>query len=290
MNPISRLRTRARSQAFSSATSRPLSAYDPFVGESSRPRIDSNVDLPHPDGPEIDTYSPRAISMLMSSSACVSTSSVTNTFVSRSSLITGGRPRSFKGALLLKSDAIERIPVGHIRENHLIAGVQPRADFDDVDRRGAELHLHARCTTVRLYFEQADRALFLPERRPTDEQHVVEPLEFDGAVHAQVRTRAFRQRFRHRHVDGDRAVLHRRIDANDFARDDADARVDGRGLSWQDVFRLRLGDFELGLEPRWIGDARQVRTGCDLLSDVHRHQLQHPGKAGVNVEIVHLLL
>src|SRR5215467_2146218 len=190
MNPISRLRTRARSHAFSSATSRPLSAYEPFVGESSSPRIDSSVDLPHPDGPEIDTYSPRAISMLMSSSACVSTSSVTKTFVSRSSLITGGRPRSFKGALLLKSDAIERIPVGHIRENHLIASVQPRADFDDVDRGGAEFHLHPRRAPVRLHLEQADRALFLPECRPAHKQHVVQPLEFDGAVDAQVRTRA----------------------------------------------------------------------------------------------------
>src|SRR6476646_9869394 len=132
MNPISRLRTRARSHAFSSATSRPLSAYDPFVGESSRPRIDRSVDLPHPDGPEIDTYSPRPISRLTSSSACVSTSSVTKSFVRWSSLITGGRPRSFTGALLLKPDAIECIPVGHVRENHLVADVQPRTDLDDV--------------------------------------------------------------------------------------------------------------------------------------------------------------
>jgi hypothetical protein len=41
------------------------------------------------EGPAIDTYSPRWISMLMLSSACVSTSSVKNTFFTLSSLISG---------------------------------------------------------------------------------------------------------------------------------------------------------------------------------------------------------
>ena len=65
MNPISRLRTRARSEAGSSATGRLFSRYCPSVGESSRPRIDSSVDLPQPDGPAIETYSPLAISRWM---------------------------------------------------------------------------------------------------------------------------------------------------------------------------------------------------------------------------------
>src|SRR5262252_6003242 len=90
MNPISRLRTRARSHGFRSETCRPLSEYEPFDGESSRPRIDSSVDLPHPDGPEIATYSPRPISTSIFASACVSTSSVTNTLVTPLSWITGG--------------------------------------------------------------------------------------------------------------------------------------------------------------------------------------------------------
>jgi hypothetical protein len=33
-------------------------------GVSSKPRIERSVDLPQPDGPAIDTYSPRLISML----------------------------------------------------------------------------------------------------------------------------------------------------------------------------------------------------------------------------------
>jgi hypothetical protein len=57
MKPISRLRMRARSARVEpgpAAVERVL----PAVGVSSRPRIESSVDLPQPDGPEIDTYSP----------------------------------------------------------------------------------------------------------------------------------------------------------------------------------------------------------------------------------------
>src|SRR5260221_924596 len=92
MKPISRFRTRARSDARSSATGRPFSSYDPCVGESRRPRIESKVDLPQPDGPAIDTYSPRSICTLTFDSACVSTSSVENTLVRSCSLMTGGAP------------------------------------------------------------------------------------------------------------------------------------------------------------------------------------------------------
>ncbi len=76
MKPISRLRIRARSLAVSPDTGRSFSRYVPSVGESSSPRIESSVVLPHPDGPAIDTNSPLRISRLMFDSACVSTSSV----------------------------------------------------------------------------------------------------------------------------------------------------------------------------------------------------------------------
>jgi hypothetical protein len=47
----------------------------------------SRVDFPQPDGPAIETYSPRLMLRWMPASACVSTSSVTNTFVTLSRLI-----------------------------------------------------------------------------------------------------------------------------------------------------------------------------------------------------------
>src|SRR5665811_1853928 len=72
---------RARSFAPMSSTAVPLSWYLPSVGLSSRPRIDNSVDLPQPDGPEIDTYSPGKMEKWTPASACVSTSSVKNTFL-----------------------------------------------------------------------------------------------------------------------------------------------------------------------------------------------------------------
>ena len=90
MNPISRLRTRARSERGRSATDLPFRMYLPSVGESSRPRIDSSVDLPQPDGPAIAMYSPLLISRWMPASACVSTSSVKKTLVTPSRWISVG--------------------------------------------------------------------------------------------------------------------------------------------------------------------------------------------------------
>src|SRR5687768_4306769 len=76
MKPISRLRIWLRSRMESCSTVWPLSRYVPQVGESSSPKIESNVDLPQPDGPEMETNSPRRTSKSISLRACVSNSSV----------------------------------------------------------------------------------------------------------------------------------------------------------------------------------------------------------------------
>ena len=59
------------------------------VGVSSRPRIDSSVDLPQPDGPAIATYSPKSIVRWMPSRAWVSISSPSKTLRMPSSRISG---------------------------------------------------------------------------------------------------------------------------------------------------------------------------------------------------------
>ena len=87
MNPICRLRTRARSAADSLSTASPASTYVPSLGVSRSPRIESNVVFPQPDGPEMATYSPSVTEKCTSASACVSTSSVRNTFLIPSSLM-----------------------------------------------------------------------------------------------------------------------------------------------------------------------------------------------------------
>src|SRR3954471_20129481 len=66
---------RAFSPGESVSMRRPLNQYRPLVGVSSSARIDRNVDLPQPDGPETETYSPRSMSIVTPSSARVSPSS-----------------------------------------------------------------------------------------------------------------------------------------------------------------------------------------------------------------------
>jgi hypothetical protein len=65
--------------------------------------MDSSVDLPQPDGPAIDTYSPLSIWRWMPDSACVSTSSVKKTFVTPSSLMSDCPVVSAIGCLLFIS-------------------------------------------------------------------------------------------------------------------------------------------------------------------------------------------
>ncbi len=73
--------------------------------------------------------------------------------------------------------------------------------------------LRPSCTCARdaspvvVELEQADRALFLAERRAPDEQDVVQALEFNRAVDAEVGPRAARQLALERDVHRDRAVL-----------------------------------------------------------------------------------
>ena len=72
-------RARAENERFS--TWLPFRKYNPLVGVSKRPNRDNKVDLPHPEGPEIDRNSPLPTSRSIPDKAWVSTSSVWNTFV-----------------------------------------------------------------------------------------------------------------------------------------------------------------------------------------------------------------
>src|SRR5262245_47776163 len=128
MKPICRLRTCARAFASSVVTSRPSSKYSPTVGESSRPRIDSSVDLPQPDGPEMAMYSPRSIFRFTSSSACVRTSSVSNTRDTPFNSMTVFSLTMVLTYLKLKTNLGVVAPCGGVRQHNLVAGAQFAAD------------------------------------------------------------------------------------------------------------------------------------------------------------------
>ena len=69
--------------------------------------------------------------------------------------------------------------------------------------------LHLRTASLRRWsveLEEADRALFLAERRTPNEQDVIQALEFNRAVDAEVGPRTARQLALERDVHGDRAV------------------------------------------------------------------------------------
>src|SRR6266852_5915637 len=186
MNPISRFRTRARSDARSSATGRPFSSYDPWVGESRRPRIESKVDLPQPDGPAIDTYSPRSICTLTFESACVSTSSVEKTLVRSCSLMTDGGPFGFMRPAPIEDERDRRHPTRTCRTRRPDRPHSVPRRFPRIDRTATELDLRARRSETGLKLEQADGALLLPKCGPSDVQDIGHSLELDGPVHAQV--------------------------------------------------------------------------------------------------------
>ena len=124
--------------------------------------------------------------------------------------------------------------------------------------------LRPKCTGVRtasplgVKLEDADGRAVLGEGRAADVEDVVEPLELDRAVDAQVGARAFRQRAIEGDVDRDGALLDRGIDAGDVAGDDAVAGVDRGRLVDLNIFRLRLRDLDLRFQFRRIGDAGEI--------------------------------
>src|SRR5512134_2464839 len=179
MKPISRLRMRARSESVSDSAGFPLSQYLPSVGESSRPRSESRVDFPQPEGPAIDTYAPWAISRCTPERACVSTSSVKKTFVTPSSLMTGCPFELMRFSPIplrsLQAHAIVRIPRAHVREDHAIPRLQTLDDLDRVDRALPQLDLDAHgLVAVLVDEEETDEALLLAEGRAPDEEGVLQ--------------------------------------------------------------------------------------------------------------------
>ena len=118
--------------------------------------------------------------------------------------------------------------------------------MNGVDRALAKLNGSAhgvRCAVDE--FEHPHGVVFLPERGTSDVNHIIEMFELDGAVDAEVGSRAFWQRFIKRNFDIHRSLFHCRIYARDVAVRDSIARVDHGFLTDLNVLRLSLGDLDL---------------------------------------------
>ena len=128
---------------------------------------------------------------------------------------------------LVKADAFVRILGAGVGEDHLIAGLETADDFDRVDRTAAKFHRRAgRFGRSGDEFENPDGVILLAEGRAADVNDVVETLELDRAVNAEIRARAFRQFAVESDIDSDRSLLDRGIDPDDVACDNAVAGVD----------------------------------------------------------------
>src|SRR5262245_12694797 len=250
---------RARSASVRSCTGLPFKRNDPFEGESSSPMMERSVDFPHPEGPAIDTYSPFRISRWMPDRAWVSTSSVKKTFVTPSSAIRGWAVSLIAGFLAscgtssgrrsgrcappsVQPDALRSVLGRHVREDHPIAFAETLEGLDGAHRAASELDGDSlRAIPSRIEPEDSDGALLLAEGRAPHEEHVVEPLELDRPVHAEIRPGPLRQRSIERHVDGHGAVHDGGVDPDDVAGDESVARIDRDRLAHLHVAHLCLG-------------------------------------------------
>src|SRR4029077_1794558 len=134
-------------------------------------------------------------------------------------------------------------------------------DLHGIDRAAAQLHVDpVGVGIVAHHFEEADRAVRLAVYRTADVEHIFQVFELDGAIDAEVRTRAQGKRIVDAHINGYGTVDNRRIDADHETLDDSRARGPRGVLADDDIFRLRFGDFNLRLEVFRVGHARQVRS------------------------------
>ena len=232
MKPISRLRMRARcgeAQALRPASRSARSA--PSVGESSRPRIESSVDLPQPEGPAIETYSP-LLDLEVDVREGVGLDLVGEEDLAHALELGSARRRVIAHrAPRLSSGGSGRAAsqARHVGQDHLVAHLQPARR----PRSCSPSRARARPSRARASSRPPRGGRGRPcsaagpiAGRP-DVEHVVEPLELDRAVHGEVGPRALRQLAVERHVHGDRPVLHRGVDrATTRASHDAVARVD----------------------------------------------------------------
>src|SRR6185503_16114704 len=92
-----------------------------------------------------------------------------------------------------------------IRNDDLIAFAQPLQHFDRAYGTSSQVDCLAfGFLSIRAQAKHPDRLLALAESRPADIKNVAQPLEFDGAVNAQIGTSTRRQLAGKRDIDGER--------------------------------------------------------------------------------------
>src|SRR6266480_3242072 len=196
----------------------------------------------------------------------------------------------FRNQSLVQSNPIVRIPRAGIGKDHLIPRLEPVYDLNGVHGALAQLDRSTNGFRSAAYnFEHADGVVLLPERRTADENYVIEVLELDCSINAEIGPRALRQRLIKRDLHIDRPLLYGGINARDVAIRDTVASVDHSFLTNLNVLRLSLSDLDLRFQLRRVRDAREVIADFQALSDLHRQLLQDSRHAGAYMQRFHLV-
>src|SRR5207244_8523789 len=133
------------------------------------------------------------------------------------------------------------VPGRHVGEDDLVADFKALSHFNAADGGSAEFHRHPHGVATSFHqLEQADGALRLALDRASDVEDIVQPLQLDGAVHAQVGPGASGQGSFEFNVHRHRSVYHGRVDADDPAWDHAVAGVDHGDLTDENILGLGL--------------------------------------------------
>src|SRR5579871_2632352 len=208
----------------------------------------------------------------MPARACVSTSSVTNTFVTPSKLIKAFGSFAMNCSLslyapythrLVQTDAVISILCRHIRQYYLIAHLQAGDHFNRIHRTDAQRHRDAgRFFSIRIQLEQGDLGAGLADYRPAYVDYIRQTLDGNRAVHAEVGTHTVRMSLQF-DVDIHCSVGRSRVDSCHMARNNSVSSVDGGHLTDCNVLGLGFRNLQRGLQPVGLGDLRQNGAGLD---------------------------
>ena len=114
--------------------------------------------------------------------------------------------------------------------------------------------------------------------------------EFDGPIHAEIRSRPLRKLGVQRHVYGHGPIHYRRINAHNVTRNYSVMCIDGGWLSDLNVFRLGLRNLQLRLQPLRLNNFRERGTGRHELSNLQSLFLQDSIDPGTHSQVVELAL
>src|SRR5882724_6479078 len=154
----------------------------------------------------------------------------------------------FRNQRSIQSNSIVRVPCTSIREDDLISGLKTIQDLNGIHGALAELNRSARRFRGAIdELEHADGVVLLSKCRPAYIDNVIQMLELDCSVDAEIGPCAFRQRLIKSYFDIHRPLLYCRINPRNVAVRDAIASVNDRFLTNLNILCLSLRNFYLRL-------------------------------------------